>query len=267
MAGAALAGVYEFDVKLLVLIVSMSLSYLGGMFLNDAYDRRIDAVERPRRPIPAGEIKALTVFVLGYAMLAGSIALVLFCAHYSTGFPLYAAICVACLTLCIILYNLWHKTNPYSPFIMGLCRMFVYITTAYALLPDPSSLIFVAAFITLCYLIGLTYIAKSENNNYFSAIWTIMFLAAPLGYGLLYSTDSFPTFLYTLALGIWLLYSLQFLIVTQKRDVPKAVVHLIAGISLVDAIYISSIGYHQFALLPVVAFLLTLFLQRHISGT
>ena len=34
--------------------VAMSLLYVGGMYLNDAFDRDIDASERANRPIPSG---------------------------------------------------------------------------------------------------------------------------------------------------------------------------------------------------------------------
>ena len=34
--------------------LAMSLLYVGGMYLNDAFDRDIDARERPERPIPSG---------------------------------------------------------------------------------------------------------------------------------------------------------------------------------------------------------------------
>lgn len=50
-------------------------------------------------------------------------------------------------------------------------------------------------------------------------------------------------------------------------DVPRAVVSLIAGISLLDAMLISGTGLYGFAALAVVGFFLTLALQRFVSGT
>jgi 4-hydroxybenzoate polyprenyltransferase len=267
LAGAVLAGVYIFNEYTWLLLLAMSLAYISGMFLNDAYDSELDAIERPQRPIPSGKISASAVYTLGYLMLLLSIWLVVISARNSLGVEQYAAASALALAICIILYNLWHKQNPISPLIMGLCRMFVYITAGYTLIREPSSLIFLAAIITLCYLIGLTYIAKTENSNNFSSMWPIAFLAVPLGYGLMRSADSFPTLLFTLLFGAWLLYALQFLQNPAKRNVPKAVVSMIAGISLLDAIYISSLGFTKLAFLAVGAFLLTLFLQRFISGT
>ena len=49
---------------------ALSLFYVAGMYLNDAFDAGIDARERAERPIPMGEVGRGTVFALGFAMLA-----------------------------------------------------------------------------------------------------------------------------------------------------------------------------------------------------
>ncbi|MDP5019718.1 MAG: UbiA family prenyltransferase, partial [Opitutales bacterium] len=41
---------------LLLLLLGVSLTYVGGMILNDAFDARWDAERRSTRPIPAGLI-------------------------------------------------------------------------------------------------------------------------------------------------------------------------------------------------------------------
>ena len=74
LAGLMLAGgglTVELAPNLILgLFLIMSLFYVGGMYLNDAFDRHIDAVERPERPIPAGLVSARTVYLAGYGMLA-----------------------------------------------------------------------------------------------------------------------------------------------------------------------------------------------------
>lgn len=245
----------------------MSLAYIGGMFLNDAYDSGIDATERPERPIPSGQIKTSTVFIIGYAMLFTSIALMAFTASRSQGVVLNATIAAVALCICIVLYNVWHKGNPLSPFIMGLCRMLVYISAAFALLPAPSVTVFVGAAVTLCYLIGLTYVAKHENRAGAFTLWPMAFFVLPVGFGLFNSINSTPTMLFTLLFSGWLVYSLQFILNSTKRHIPKAVVCMIAGISLLDAIYISSTGATSLAVFAVATFALTLYLQRYVAGT
>ena len=65
----------------------MSLHYVGGMFLNDAFDREIDAVERPERPIPSGAMSATEVFAIGYGMLVAGTVLLAVAGMQSTGTP------------------------------------------------------------------------------------------------------------------------------------------------------------------------------------
>ena len=48
----------------------MTAFYVGGMYLNDFFDRDIDARERPGRPIHAGDISAGAVSAIGFGLLA-----------------------------------------------------------------------------------------------------------------------------------------------------------------------------------------------------
>jgi len=267
LAGAVLAGTAAINTSSASLLLAMTLAYIGGMFLNDAYDTKIDAIERPERPIPSGQISEKAVFIMGYGMLIASVFLVSFAASQSQGVVQLASLAAIALVMCIVLYNVWHKENPLSPFVMGLCRMLVYITAAYTLLPSPSAAVFVGAVVTLCYLIGLTYVAKHENTPDSFAPWPVGFFVVPVGFGLFHSIGSMPTLLFTLLFCGWLAYSLQFILSSAKRSVPKAVVSMIAGISLLDAIYISSTGASTLAIFALLTFALTLYLQRYIAGT
>lgn len=267
LAGAILAGATGFNASSILLLLAMTLAYVGGMFLNDAFDRKIDSIERPERPIPSGIISARTVFILGFTMLFCSVGLVALTAHQANGVVNYAMASTVALSVCIVLYNVWHKNNPMSPFIMGLCRMLVYLSAAFALVPNPGMAVYVGALTTLCYLIGLTYIAKHENKSDGFAAWPIVFFIAPIGFGIFHSFNSLSTLLFTLLFTGWLVYSLQFIVNSAKRNIPKAVVSMIAGISLLDAIYISSAGATSLAFFALISFLLTLYLQRYIMGT
>jgi hypothetical protein len=73
LVGVTLAGGTSFDARVPLLMVALSLFYIGGMFLNDAFDREFDARTRPDRPIPAGQVTASTVFGSGFGML-GTVA-------------------------------------------------------------------------------------------------------------------------------------------------------------------------------------------------
>ena len=59
----------------LLLFLAYTLFYVGGMYLNDAFDARIDAKERPERPIPAGRVTSGEVYLAGFGMLAAGLVL------------------------------------------------------------------------------------------------------------------------------------------------------------------------------------------------
>lgn len=54
LVGVLLTGAALGDARLPLLMLALSLFYVGGMFLNDAFDREFDAQHRPDRPIPSG---------------------------------------------------------------------------------------------------------------------------------------------------------------------------------------------------------------------
>src|ERR1700733_16333044 len=72
LAGAVLSGGDWRNWRLGLMLVAMSLFYVGGMYLNDYFDRTIDARERPERPIPSGEISAGGGATIGFFFLGGA---------------------------------------------------------------------------------------------------------------------------------------------------------------------------------------------------
>src|SRR5262245_15685966 len=77
LAGYALAGLQNPGTLPWLLPATASL-YAGGIVLNDYFDRDLDRVERPERPIPSGRISGRSAAALGAVLL---IAGVLFAAQ------------------------------------------------------------------------------------------------------------------------------------------------------------------------------------------
>ncbi len=175
---------------LLELLAALSLFYVGGMYLNDAFDREIDARERPTRPIPAGQAQAGAVFAAGFAMLAAGWLLL---ARHGNSISL---LCAGMLAALIVLYNLWHKGNPASPLLMGGCRALVYLTAGSCVAGQITPILAAGALLLMAHIIGLTYAAKQENRKRISAWWPLAALAAPLlCYGALLANQNVPTLL------------------------------------------------------------------------
>jgi 4-hydroxybenzoate polyprenyltransferase len=172
------------------------------------------------------------------------------------------------LAATILFYDWHHKGNALSPFFMGLCRVLAYVAAGYAAVQSPSPSLIVAALASLSYLIGLTYIAKLETLDRIDALWPLLFLSAPIIYGFAHLEYGGAIGVLLLAgLSSWILLALYLLKRRAKGDVPRAVVSLIAGIALVDALFLAAAGAVAASVLAVVCFALTLALQRWVSGT
>lgn len=267
-AAVVLAGGSLPILQMVWLLVAFSLFYVGGMYLNDAFDADIDAKERPERPIPSGQVSRRLVYGAGYGMLLGGV-LMLAGAGLLTdrGLGMWPALGGLGLAGAIVLYDWTHKKSPISPALMGICRALVYIAAGLCVaVPLPVPLL-VGAGLLLCYLVGLTYVAKHENLGRIANLWPVAFLAAPVVYGVGLVVDRPESAPFLVLLVVWILVSLYFLVRRRAGDIPRAVVSLIAGIALLDAMLVAGSGEIQLALWAIAGFLLTLALQRYVPGT
>ncbi|MEZ5931240.1 MAG: UbiA family prenyltransferase [Alphaproteobacteria bacterium] len=268
LTGLVLGGGVLLDPRTLPLLVALSLFYVGGMYLNDAFDVEIDREERPDRPIPSGLIDQRTVMNAGIMMFIVGLCLLLWigfvAADGTGGFPSVAGLV---LVTAITVYDWHHKGNPFGPYVMGVCRMMVYVTAGLCFLVPPSAWLLLAAVLLFSYLIGLTAIARQETQKEVDSLWPLLLLAPPLIYGLAFigsnptSALAFVLLLGVVGLAIWML---------RRRlpgDIGLAVSVLIAGICVLDAVFLASAGEIVLAWWAIAAFVLTLMLQRFIPGT
>ena len=260
MAAVALAGGSPSDLGLAVICVAMSMMYVAGAFLNDAFDREADAREHPERPIPAGEVKAAMVFDAGFALLIGGIALTTTLALVSgTGWrPIVCAIALGSL---IIIHDAYHKDNPWSPIVMGLCRVAVYATAAFATTRDVDPALAWGMVALLGYVIGLAYIARDDKLEGVARLWPLAIMAVPCWI-------AFPhNLLAWVSYGSLLVAMRQAVMLLGRRNIREAVALLIAGIALLDATFAANQGYPILAIDAVVAFAMTRWLQQSVPGT
>ncbi len=270
LSGAALAP--DAAPVLAAIALAISLLYLAGMYLNDAFDRRIDARERPERPIPAGRVTAATVFTSGFAMMAtgllvlgatGLLPLSATGGATAAAVPLLSGLALAAA---IVTYDAYHKGNPFSPVVMGLCRALVYVTSAVAFAAPTTGLV-VAAAVLWSYLIGLTYAAKQESLDRIGSLWPLSFLAVPFLYALPIAAASVLGALVFAAFAGWTGLAVRRLFRRRPGDVPRAVAALLAGICLLDSLVILGQGQVGLALVAVALFPLTLAAQRYVPAT
>ena len=268
VAGVVLSGGTMDAFPLVLLIVALSLFYVAGMYLNDAFDRKTDARERPERPIPSGQVRTSTVFAIGFSLLLageGVLAIISYGLEGGQGWPpLVAGVALAAA---IVYYDMHHKTNPLSPVVMGSCRALVYVTAALAVTSSLSNPVLWGAGLMLAYLIGLTYAAKQENLAKVKNVWPLAFLALPFAYAATSALASPTIALIYIGFLLWVIYALVHLMWRSRINFPLAVGSLLAGISFLDALLISGHGEVLIGLLAVGAVVLTRLAQRYIPGT
>jgi hypothetical protein len=262
LAGAVLAGGDWRSGRFGFVLLAMSLFYIGGMYLNDYFDRAVDARERPERPIPSGVISARAVGAIGVGLLGGGFILI---AAVGT---LTASALAALLAGAIVAYDFHHKGSPVAPLIMGACRALVYAATAAALTGGVSMLVVVAAVAVAAYVAGLTYSARQENLDKVGNLWPLTLLIAPMIVAVGAFRHGCDAIAINLLLAGWTGAAVYLL---AKRpvtgSVSRAVAWLIAGISLCDAALLASIGTITPALVGIGGFFLTLVSQKNVAGT
>ncbi|MEZ6066844.1 MAG: UbiA family prenyltransferase [Planctomycetaceae bacterium] len=153
--------------QLVLLLTTSACLYLAGMVLNDVFDARLDAVERPERPIPSGRVSRSKASLLAVALIViglGTAASLRWLEPIFCGWnPLLVA---GGIVLAVLLYNGLLKSTPLGPISMGLCRFLNVILGASAsgfLLGkpfyDPQRWIAIGLAV---YVAGVTWFARSE---------------------------------------------------------------------------------------------------------
>ncbi len=259
IAGSALAGGAPLHL-VVAIAAAISAIYVAGMFLNDAFDREIDARERPERPIPAGEVTADAVFVVGFSLLITAMVSLA---------AINDRVGLAGLVLggAVLLYNWHHKGNPVAPFVMGLCRALVYLAAASAVAMKLPYAVLLPAAAMLAYVAGLTSTARMENLDRIGSLWPLLLLAAPVAVGLARTDLSLPAIISLAALAVCAARIAQLLSRRGAGDVGRAVGLLIAAIALNDALFASTTGANHAAFACLACFALTIGLQRYVPAS
>ena len=155
--------------ELWLLLLSTSGLYLGGMVLNDVFDAKLDAQERPERPIPSGRILLRSAAIFGSVlMLTGVLAAAM------AGTPSF--IIAAMIVPCVLVYNGVLKSTIAAPLGMGACR-FLNLMLGASAVSDWSTLwqalpVTVAAALAI-YIIGVTVFARNEAGQSSLDAWAI----------------------------------------------------------------------------------------------
>ena len=258
LAGVAVIGVFSSankdffftavpGIDILHLVFASVFLYAGGVILNDVFDYKIDAVERPERPIPSGLIPLKSAAIYGSVALFMGIVLA-FLVNSVSGSVAMA------LAASIVFYDAVAKKYDFlGPLSMGICRginlilgMSILGTLGYWWM----------SVIPIVYIFAITLISRGEvhgeNKNH-------IVLA-----GVLYATVIFAvlslTFLYTDSIVFPVLFLVLFSILVFRplikahsenspQNIKKAVMAGVLSLVVLDASIAVSFSTWWFGLL------------------
>jgi len=228
--------------------------------LNDAFDAEFDAEHRRERPIPSGVISRGSVWRLGLAMLVAGTALVCLLGFQS-------AFLAVLLAGSIVLYDWLHKMVTFSPLLMALCRLLLYLVAASAAVTGVTGLAMWSGLAMAAYIVGLSYLARKEATGVVIQHWPQFVLLVPPALALLVNDrESFQSALLIGAVVVlWTVRSLRS-VWMEPRNVSRAVTGLLAGIPWVDLLAVVD-QPREMGLVFAGCFVLALVLQKFVPAT
>jgi len=152
---------FELPVQFALLLVTSACLYLSGMVFNDVFDRKVDAEERPSRPIPSGRISTQNAAVLGGLLMLAGVG-----AAQTVGKQ--SLIVAGLLVVAILGYDTILKKTFLGPVMMGICRFLNVMLGASAVAREINLWVKpqlrIAAALGL-FIIGLTWFARMEAKQ------------------------------------------------------------------------------------------------------
>jgi hypothetical protein len=260
LAGWLLAGGRSWA-GLALLCLGASCLYVGGMFLNDAFDAEFDRQYRIERPIPSGAITAGKVWGWGWGWLGAGVLLL---SLLGTGTMAMALL----LTACILLYDAIHKAVTLSPLIMGACRFLLYVLAATAARSHASLGLAIWSGLALAgYVVGLSYLARKETVRSGVQYWPCVLLAIPILLAAVVNVGPYKVraMVVSILLALWIIRCMSNLW-GQTISIGRTVSGLLAGICLVDWLAVGG-GTPLIGAVFLLLFALALLGQRFIPAT
>lgn len=261
LAGWLLGGAGSSLSRFALLCIGTTCLYVGGMYLNDAFDSDFDRQHRKERPIPSGAIPESQVWLWGCGWLVGGMIPLTFLGSTTAIFALL-------LTSSIILYDAIHKMIAISPVVMAVCRFLLYLVAASTGIEGITGLSVWSALVLGAYIVGLSYLARKESVRGPLRYWPCALLAAPVLLALLVNDGAYLTrgLLFSAVLIAWVVRCLRFTFGGGNRNIGLTVSGLLAGIVWVDMLAVADVG-PTFCVVFALLFAMALLFQRYIPAT
>jgi len=254
-------------VPVVLLSIIISLFYMAGMALNDLIDLNIDLKERPDRPIPSGRISPQSALIFVILLFVTAMALLLIFFPHCIYFALL-------LVVMIVLYDVTHKRFSFSVIFMAVCRALIYMIAAYAVFGGGTKATFwanaaLASTILTLYIAFMTIIARSENEETIDKrrwLAIAIILLVPAAFTLSVPTSGFYSYIIAVILLV-LLVRAAVLVFGKPPRIKPAVLTWLAGICLLDCLFLAIVSQPAAALTAGACFVITALSYRKIGGT
>ena len=225
---------YSYD-NLIALVISTMGLYAGGVVLNDVCDAKLDAVERPERPIPSGAVSLKKATVLGVLLLVVGIVAAFQASVLSGMIALVISFLVA-------LYNAYGKHQlVFGPLNMGACRG-MNVLLGVSAIPAMVSELWFISLISILYIAAITMISRGEVHGgskkiiiaalfiYLMVVMSVVVLCSLPEYKMMYTLPFLLLFVY-----LTLLPLIEALKKPKAMEIRKAVKACVLSLIALDA--------------------------------
>lgn len=252
---------------LFILIFSSLLLYISGMVFNDIFDIKIDRIERPKRPLPSGQVSKKTAYLISVGSMITANLLVLF----TIGTPsLFITIIISVL---ILVYDIKIKKTFAGPLVMGLSRSFNILLGSspflFSIFTPKTSIQIIAIFLTIFFYVFLiTSISRNETKDlkskttihfFFCLIFLIIIAILILILTGVFNMISTVNLLFFLTVMIYL----YFRTVYFSKSLQFLVTNMIVSLIFLDAIFISGLSDFYLSLLILLLCIPTIYLRKY----
>jgi 4-hydroxybenzoate polyprenyltransferase len=195
------------------------------MILNDVFDARVDATERPDRPIPSGRIPLFLAGFIGGSMLLIGVSML------AVASPTTLPWAIA-LGVCILAYDMLHTFSAASIVLMASCRGLVPVIAAFAISSNTDwSILAWTAGAAFAFIAAVSIAARNEMTGFGlvarAAAWSLpVATCAPLGMWGALAIDPGGALLSSMVVGATLLAAYLVVVgirTASKRESPRAV--------------------------------------------
>jgi 4-hydroxybenzoate polyprenyltransferase len=240
--------------------------YGGGVVFNDVFDAKLDAVERPERPIPSGVVTVSEATILGCLLLVAGVAA-------AALWNVYSGLIALTISIAALVYDKWGKHHDIlGPVNMGLCRGLNLLLGVSIYLPSLNYSWYLA-FVPIIYIASITMISRGEvHGGRRKTLYFAMALYLVVTSLILYFSWERKTLLLTLLFLVpfcWMIMKPLAEAIREPagKNIGKAVKAGIIGLILMDASWASAFGAWYLAVIILLLLPLSIYLSRLFAVT